>query len=114
MMTLTTLALMLALATPAPNLLLAAGLPKRTLIRSVPAGNVYASENVAGKTVEEDENRHCLGREACRAGDRVCEDTPRASHRGHPQRVGAAAARAAGPPDHGVCAVVSGAAVPSM
>ena len=58
MMTLTTLALMLALATPAPNLLLAAGPPKRTLIKSVPAGNVYASENVVGKTVEEDENRH--------------------------------------------------------
>jgi hypothetical protein len=54
---LTTVALLLALASPTPNLLLAVESPKRTLIRSVPAGNVYAYENVAGETVEEMENR---------------------------------------------------------
>jgi hypothetical protein len=31
--------------------------PRRTLIRSAPAGNVYAYENAAGETVEEMENR---------------------------------------------------------
>lgn len=31
--------------------------PNRTLIRSVPAGNVYSYENAAGETVEETENR---------------------------------------------------------
>jgi hypothetical protein len=31
--------------------------PTRTLIRSAPAGNVYAYENAAGETVEETENR---------------------------------------------------------
>lgn len=32
-------------------------LPKRTLIRSVPAGNVYSYENTMGETVEEMETR---------------------------------------------------------
>jgi hypothetical protein len=49
--------LLLALASPALNLLLAAELPQRTLIRSVPAGKVYAYENAVGETVEETENR---------------------------------------------------------
>jgi hypothetical protein len=49
--------LLLALASHAPNLLLAAEPQKRTLIRSVPAGNVYSYENAAGETVEELENR---------------------------------------------------------
>jgi hypothetical protein len=46
-----------ALASPAANLLLAAEPSQRTLIRSVPAGNVYTYENAAGETVEETENR---------------------------------------------------------
>jgi hypothetical protein len=49
--------LLLALASADPNLLLAVKPPKRTLIRSVPAGNVYSYENAAGETVEELENR---------------------------------------------------------
>jgi hypothetical protein len=49
--------LLLALTSPALNLLLAAEPPKRTLIRSVPAGNIYSYENAAGETVEEMENR---------------------------------------------------------
>lgn len=52
------MAVLLALASRAPNLLLAAEPPQRTLIRSVPAGNVYEYENAAGETVEEMENRH--------------------------------------------------------
>jgi len=50
-------AMLMALASPAPNLLPAAEPSKRTLIRSVPAGNVYSYENAAGETVEETENR---------------------------------------------------------
>jgi hypothetical protein len=49
--------LMALVVSPAPNLLLAAEPSKRTLIRSVPAGNVYTYENAAGETVEETENR---------------------------------------------------------
>jgi hypothetical protein len=49
--------LLLVLASHAPNLLLAAEPQKRTLIRSVRAGNVYSYENAAGETVEELENR---------------------------------------------------------
>jgi hypothetical protein len=49
--------LLLALASPAPNLLLAAEPPPRTLIRSTPGGyKVYSYENAAGETVEETEN----------------------------------------------------------
>jgi hypothetical protein len=55
---LTTVALLLALVSPTSDLLRAAEPPKRTLIRSVPAGNVYAYENAASETVEEMENRH--------------------------------------------------------
>jgi hypothetical protein len=51
------IAMLTALASPAPNLLLAAEPSQRTLIRSVPAGNVYTYENAAGETVEETENR---------------------------------------------------------
>ena len=50
-------AMLMALASPAPNLLPAAEPSKRTLLRSVPAGNVYSYENAAGETVEETENR---------------------------------------------------------
>jgi hypothetical protein len=50
-------AVLLALASHAPNPLLAAEPSKRTLIRSVPAGNVYSYENAMGETVEEIENR---------------------------------------------------------
>ena len=49
--------MLMVLASPAPNLLLADEPSKRTLIRSVPAGNVYSYENAAGETVEELENR---------------------------------------------------------
>ena len=49
--------LLLALASPAPNLLLAAEPPPRTLIRSTPGGyKVYSYENAVGETVEETEN----------------------------------------------------------
>jgi Family of unknown function (DUF6030) len=51
------LAILLALASSAQNLLLAAEPSKRTLVRSVPAGNIYEYENTAGETVEELENR---------------------------------------------------------
>ena len=50
-------AMLVAVTIPAPNLLPAAEPSKRTLIRSVPAGHVYAYENAAGETVEETENR---------------------------------------------------------
>jgi Family of unknown function (DUF6030) len=50
-------AVFMALASSAPNLLLAAEPSKRTLVRSVPAGNIYEYENAAGETVEELENR---------------------------------------------------------
>lgn len=51
-------AMLMALAYPAPNLLLAAEPPQRTLIRSTPGGyKVYSYENAAGETVEETENR---------------------------------------------------------
>lgn len=53
----TLLLLLLALTSPAPNLLLAAEPPQRTLIRSTPGGyKVYSYENAAGETVEETEN----------------------------------------------------------
>jgi hypothetical protein len=52
-----TLALIFALASLAPPLLLAAEPPPRTLIRSTPGGyKVYSYENAAGETVEETEN----------------------------------------------------------
>src|SRR5918992_6131766 len=44
-------------APTAPTLPTAPAPPMRTLIRSAPAGNVYAYENAAGETVEETENR---------------------------------------------------------
>jgi hypothetical protein len=50
-------AVLLALASHAPKLLLAAEPSKRTLLKSVPAGNVYSYENAVGETVEEMENR---------------------------------------------------------
>jgi hypothetical protein len=50
-------AILMALVSPGPNLLLAAESPQRTLIRSVPAGNMYSYENAMGETVEEMENR---------------------------------------------------------
>jgi hypothetical protein len=50
-------AMLMALVSPAPNLLLAAEPPQRTLIRSVPAGNMYSYEDAMGETVEEMENR---------------------------------------------------------
>jgi hypothetical protein len=51
------LAVLIALASPAPNLLLAAEPPPRTLIRSTPGGyKVYSYENAVGETVEEMEN----------------------------------------------------------
>jgi hypothetical protein len=40
-----------------PNLTTSTTPPTRMLIRSAPAGNVYAYENAAGETVEETENR---------------------------------------------------------
>jgi hypothetical protein len=51
--------LILALASPvlAGETGKATSPPQRTLIRSVPAGNVYVYENAAGETVEEMENR---------------------------------------------------------
>src|SRR5262245_42491867 len=49
--------LLLALASPTPDLLPAAEPSQRTLIRSTPGGyKVYSYENVAGETVEETEN----------------------------------------------------------
>jgi hypothetical protein len=67
-------ALLLALASPAPNLLLAAEPPKRTLIRSVPAGNIYEYENTAGETVEEIETRQgkLINRRFCRPAPPAC------------------------------------------
>jgi hypothetical protein len=56
-----TLAVLLRLALASPALAGETGQgtspPQRTLIRSVPAGNVYSYENAAGETVEETENR---------------------------------------------------------
>ena len=49
--------LTLALASPDLTLLWAAEPPKRTLIKTLPGGKVYAYENAAGETVEEMENR---------------------------------------------------------
>jgi hypothetical protein len=53
------LSLLLSLASPALTGETGQGTlpPHRTLIRSVPAGNVYSYENTAGETVEETENR---------------------------------------------------------
>jgi hypothetical protein len=53
------LSLLLSLASPALTGETGQGTlpPQRTLIRSVPAGNVYSYENTAGETVEETENR---------------------------------------------------------
>jgi hypothetical protein len=67
-------AVLMALAYPAPNLLLAAEPSKRTLIRSVPAGNVYSYENAAGETVEEMENRQgkLIGRRFYRPAPPAC------------------------------------------
>jgi hypothetical protein len=66
--------LLLALASPALNLLLAAEPPQRTLIRSTPPVNVYSYENAAGETVEEMENRQgqLIGRRFYRPAPPAC------------------------------------------
>jgi hypothetical protein len=68
------LALIFALASVAPPLLLAAEPPQRTLIRSAPAGKVYSYENAAGETVEETENWQgkLIGRRFYRPASPAC------------------------------------------
>jgi hypothetical protein len=59
---------------PANNMGKATPPPQRTLIRSAPAGNVYAYENAAGETAEETENRQgkLIGRRFYRPAPLAC------------------------------------------
>jgi hypothetical protein len=69
------MAMLMALASPTPPLLLAAESPQRTLIRSTPGGyKVYSYENAAGETVEETENPRgkLIGRRFYRPAPPAC------------------------------------------